>query len=33
MIDKIFRILADIDNLKASNPEEFSSYKYLLKES
>lgn len=33
MIDKIFRILADIDNLKASNPEEFEALriKYLSK--
>ena len=33
MIDKIFKILADIDNLKASNPEEFEALriKYLSK--
>ncbi len=33
MIDKIFRILADIDDLKASNPEEFEALriKYLSK--
>ena len=33
MIDKIFRILAEIDNLKASNPEEFEALriKYLSK--
>ncbi len=33
MIDKIFRILADIDNLKAKNPEEFEALriKYLSK--
>ena len=33
MIDKIFRILSEIDNLKASNPEEFEALriKYLSK--
>ena len=33
MIDKIFKIIADIDNLKAKNPEEFEALriKYLSK--